>query len=131
MLSIDMNSITNKIKDYKRSDEGKKRITQTIDDYVKNGVKRTAAGSYILTSERMNDIADMLIYELKQTASKYFYSGDIPDDILSLFDELYHSEPEKIGGIKGLEGAIYYSIDVSFVIKYSAEGWPSGLRHWS
>lgn len=114
MPSINMSSITGKLNEYRKSDECKKRISRTIDDYVKNGVKRTAAGSYVLTVERMNDIAGDLIYTLRQIAGRYKDSQDIPDDILSLFDELYSSEPRNIGGSRYIKDANYYAVDIVF-----------------
>ena len=115
MPAINMSSILKKGSEWKNSDEGKRRCKDKIKEYVENGVERTQAGSTVLTEERMRDIADDFIYELRSVARKYNASGDIPDDILAIFEEdLFHSYPVDIGGISGIKSSNYYVIDVVF-----------------
>lgn len=114
MPFVDLNSISSKVSAFIKSDEGKKMQQDKIKEYIANGTKVTAAGSYVLTAERMKDIADQLRLEIQSTARRYYMSGDIPEDILDLFNELYHSDPHNIGDIKGISGAQFYEIELSF-----------------
>lgn len=114
MSFIDASSINQKLNAFMRSDEGKKLAQSKIREYVSNGTEKTAGGSYILNTDRMRAIAGMLRLEIKSAARRYNMTGDIPDDILELFDELYYSDPHNIGGIRGISGTDFYQIELSF-----------------
>lgn len=111
MPLINMSSISSKFEAFTKTDECKKMVKDKINEYVSSGVKKTASGSYILTEERMRDIADQLILCIQRVVIMYNRTHDIPDDMLDLFDYLRHDDPRRVISAGGLEG---YLINLSF-----------------
>lgn len=87
-----MGSIMGKVNAYIESPSGQARMKAKIDEYVKNGVKKTAAGDRICTEDDMYMAASKLISVLRSTARSY----DLPDSVMRHFDSLACSRPFKM-----------------------------------
>lgn len=107
MASINMSSIMHKVNAYASSKEGKKRTSDIINRYRKEGKTKTEGGSEILTKVRMAELASELINILKQTASSY----DLPNSVMKHFETLDYIVQD-IGEDK-FECYIYFNDDLS------------------
>ena len=61
MASLNLDSILAKVDYWKESDKGRKRMKKTLDNYVRNNVGKTQAGSPVLTRKAINDYGNKLI----------------------------------------------------------------------
>lgn len=84
MASINLGSILAKVDDWKESDKGRKRMKKTLDNYVRNNVGKTQAGSPVLTRKAMIDYGNKLIQAIQNTA----LSCDLPDSVAAHFSSL-------------------------------------------
>lgn len=84
MASINLDSILTKVDDWKESDKGRKRMKKTLDNYVRNNVGKTQAGSPVLTRKAMIDYGNKLIQAIQNTA----LSCDLPDSVAAHFSSL-------------------------------------------
>lgn len=88
MPTINASQIYNKVKSFSKSEEGKKMMADKIEQYKKDGVRRTCAGDPILTQDEMHNIAHELIQDLQQMASVLEMSGVLPKSVADHFDYL-------------------------------------------
>lgn len=68
MSAINMDSILDKVYAWERSDKGQKKIQSTVNKYVRNNVKRTQAGSRVITEHDMKVAANKLVETIRGTA---------------------------------------------------------------
>lgn len=123
MASVNIDSILDKVDDYKRSDKGQKRMKSTIDKYVRTNVSKTQGGSDVLTRKAMLDYGNKLIHAIQNAA----LSCDLPQSVAAHFSSLKRGktailsdgsyimeisftddltreslEPEKYGGVRNI-----------------------------
>lgn len=84
MASLNIDSILAKVDYWKESDKGRKRMKKTLDNYVRNNVGKTQAGSPVLTRKAINDYGNKLIQAIQNTA----LSCDLPDSVAAHFSSL-------------------------------------------
>lgn len=84
MASLNLDFILAKVDDWKESDKGRKRMKKTLDNYVRNNVGKTQAGSPVLTRKAMIDYGNKLIQTIQNTA----LSCDLPDSVAAHFSSL-------------------------------------------
>lgn len=84
MASINLGSVLAKVDDWEESDKGRKRMKKTLDNYVRNNVGKTQAGSPVLTRKAMIDYGNKLIQAIQNTA----LSCDLPDSVAAHFSSL-------------------------------------------
>lgn len=84
MASLNLDSILAKVDYWKESDKGRKRMKKTLDNYVRNNVGKTQAGSPVLTRKAINDYGNKLIQAIQNTA----LSCDLPDSVAAHFSSL-------------------------------------------
>ena len=84
MANINLGSVLAKVDDWEESDKGRKRMKKTLDNYVRNNVGKTQAGSPVLTRKAMIDYGNKLIQAIQNTA----LSCDLPDSVAAHFSSL-------------------------------------------
>ena len=94
-MSVKLSSINKLLKEWEKSDAGKKRIKETVGELREGGVGKTAGGSEILTKEGMEKLAKEFIDTLTMKANTYAGQGDgsIPPSVLAHFASLYYEGP--------------------------------------
>lgn len=123
MSSINMGSILDKLYAWERSDKGQKRIQSTVNKYVRNNVRKTEAGSRVLTESDMKEAAKKLVQTIRNTAlgcnlpasvAAHFGSLKVgklqrqPDGSyiieINFTDDLTREslQPEKYGGVRNI-----------------------------
>ena len=103
MPTINMDSILDKIYAWERSDKGQKKIQSTVNKYVRNNVKRTNAGSRVITEHDMKIAANKLVETLRGTAQ----GCGLPASVAAHFDSL------KVGKLeRQVDGS--YIIEINF-----------------
>ena len=103
MISINMDSILDKIYDWEDSDKGQKKIQGTVNKYIRNNVKKTQAGSRVITERDMNEAAKKLVQTTKGTA----LSCGLPASVAAHFGSLKAGKP-----IRQADGS--YVIEINF-----------------
>lgn len=68
MSTVNMDSILDKLYAWERSDKGQKKIQSTVNKYMRSNVKKTKAGSRVLTEGDMKAAANKLIQTIRDTA---------------------------------------------------------------
>lgn len=84
MPAINMDSILDKIHAWERSDKGQKKIQSTVNKYARNNVRKTDAGSRVVTHKTMTDAAQALVKAIKDTAA----GCALPSSVMAHFDSL-------------------------------------------
>lgn len=107
MATINMSSIMKKVRRYATSKDGKKRMSDVLEKYRKEGRDRTEGGSEVLTKTRMAELATELISILKTTAASY----DLAASVMRHFDTLDYIFQD-LGDGK-FECFIYFNDDLS------------------
>lgn len=103
MPTINMDSILDKIYAWERSDKGQKKIQGTVNKYVRNNVKRTKAGSRVITEHDMKIDANKLVETIRGTAQ----GCGLPASVAAHFDSL------KVGKLeRQADGS--YKIEINF-----------------
>ena len=101
-MNINMGSIMQKVDNWKNSPEGKRRIQAVLDQYVKEGRTKTAAGDSIIKEERINLAAEKFMDILRNIASgcqlpeahgKYVF----PESVMELLKDIHVGNPVKSG----------------------------------
>lgn len=123
MSKINMSGIMSKVSQYAKTDDGKKKISEKINEYIDNGVNRTDGGGVVITKETMCKAAEEMIRILKSTAS----SSGIPASVLAHFDSLTYSPPRQ-SGKKEYTIDIYFADDLSRLSLKIASGKRRGER---
>lgn len=88
MSTINASQIYQKVKEYSKSNEGKKVMDDKIKEYKKQGVRKTGAGDTILTNEVMHQIAYELIRDLQDMATNLEMMRVLPHSVAAHFDSL-------------------------------------------
>lgn len=125
---IDMNSIMEKVSAFSKSNRGKKLMSNTIARYKRDGVRKTQAGSIIITEDYMHEVAQELIFDLQQMASQLRLEGVIPDSVARHFWSL------DVRSIKSNSESGKYIVSIEFMdnlsrpslMTYSASGSRTG-----
>lgn len=103
MSAINMDSILDKVYAWERSDKGQKKIQSTVNKYVRNNVKRTNAGSRVITEHDMKIAANKLVETIRGTAQ----GCGLPASVAAHFDSL------KVGKLeRQVDGS--YIIEINF-----------------
>lgn len=149
MSTINMDSILDKLYTWERSDKGQKKIQSTVNKYVRNNVRKTKAGSRVLTENDMIEAAKKLVQTIRDTAhgcnlplsvDAHFDSLRVgklqrkPDGSyiieINFFDDLTREslQPEKYGGVRNII-AIFNNGYPSDMGRSEAISYVSGLWH--
>lgn len=88
MADINLDSIMKKVEAYGRSVTGKLRMKECLNNYVSDGINKTAAGDKIVTETEMYQAADKLISVLRSTAQSY----GLPASVMRHFDNLDYTK---------------------------------------
>ena len=88
MSAVNLQSITKKLEAYARTAKGKKLMGEQIGKYVKEGIRKTAAGSKVLTETDMYTAAAKMIQVLQSTAQSY----SLPHSVMEHFSKLEASK---------------------------------------
>ena len=95
MVNISASSIQQKVENWSRFSEGKRRIKEVINKYEKEGRQTTQAGSRLQHSEAsIYEAADKMISVLRNAAR----DAELPNSVLAHFDSLDHSSIIKMPG---------------------------------
>lgn len=92
MATTNMSSIISKVGAYSRSVEGKLRMKEKIEQYKRDGIRKTAGGGDIITRTMMIEAAAKLIKVLQNTAHEY----SLPPSVMQHFYNLSCSEPKNM-----------------------------------
>lgn len=84
MASVNISSIMGKVKSYSASKEGKRRMSNVIDEYISSGKDVTAGGSKLISDKSMNEAAEKLRSILLSTAQ----SSGLPMSVLKHIEGL-------------------------------------------
>ena len=84
MPTINMDSILDKLYAWERSDKGQKKIQGTVNKYVRNNVRRTKAGSRVVTENDMREAAKKLVQTIRDTA----LGCNLPSSVAAHFGSL-------------------------------------------
>lgn len=77
-------SISSKLNAWTKSPHGQAKMQAKLDEYVKDGVKKTAAGDDVINERRIHEAAAKLISVLRSTAESY----GLPASVMRHFDGL-------------------------------------------
>lgn len=103
MATINYDAILDKVYAYAESPKGQDRMQQKINNYILRNVKRTQAGSRVITYRDMIDAGDKLIDTIKKSA----HGCDLPSSVLAHFDSLKRGR-----SVKQPDGS--YVMEISF-----------------
>lgn len=103
MSTINTDSILDKLYTWERSDKGKKKIQNTVNQYVRNNVRKTKAGSRVLTEDDMREAAKKLVQTIRDTAR----GCSLPSSVDAHFDSL------EVGKLQRNQDGSYI-IEISF-----------------
>lgn len=103
MISVNLDSIMDKIYAFADSDKGQRIMRKKYDEYVKSGVSKTDAGSRVLTKNEMEKISNDFIDMLRSNAA----ACSLPSSVMEHFDSLKATRPKN-----GVDGT--YSVEISF-----------------
>lgn len=84
MAPVNMDSILDKLYAWERSDKGQKKIQGTVNKYIRNNVRKTQAGSRVLTEKDMKDAANKLVQTIRDTA----LGCNLPQSVAAHFGSL-------------------------------------------
>lgn len=84
MAIVNYDAILDKVYAYADSQKGKDRMQKKLNNYILRDVKRTQAGSRVITYRDMVDAGEKLIRVIKSTAQ----GCDLPPSVLAHFDSL-------------------------------------------
>ena len=78
-------SIGSKLSAWCKSPQGQARIQKKLEEYVRDGVQKTAAGDTVMSEVRMNQIAAKFIEVLQMTARSYA----LPESVMEHIDGMH------------------------------------------
>lgn len=84
MAKINYGSILKKINAYTQSAAGQERMQKKINNYILHNVKKTKAGSRVITQRDMIEVGDKLVQMIRQAAQ----SCDLPESVMAHFNTL-------------------------------------------
>lgn len=91
MAQINYDSILDKVYAYADSSKGQDRMQKKINNYVMHNIKRTKAGSRVITYRDMIDAGDKLVQQIRSAAQ----GCDLPASVLAHFDSLKRGRAER------------------------------------
>ena len=91
MAQINYDAILDKVYAYTESSKGQERMQKKINNYVMHNIKRTKAGSRVITYRDMIDAGDKLVQQIRSAAQ----GCDLPASVLAHFDSLKRGRAEK------------------------------------
>ena len=109
-MAVSLQSINSQLAAWEKSSAGQAAIKAKVGEYQKKGVKKTQAGSELMTAERARELANELIGILQSKAGSSAGnggSGSIPPSVLSHFSSLTAGAPKDNG-----DGS--FSVTISF-----------------
>ena len=71
-------SLSSKLNAWIKSPQGQSRLQNKLEEYNRNGVKKTAAGDSVIPETRIYEAAAKFIQVLQMTAKSY----DLPDSVM-------------------------------------------------
>lgn len=92
-INIDISAIEKKTKEFEKSPEGKKRKKEFIEHCIEHDIRKTEAGSVVVTKEMMEEAARLMIQTLKNVA---FATEELPESVRAHFASLDNSPPTKV-----------------------------------
>lgn len=110
MASVNMDSVLDKLYAWERSDKGQQKIQSTVNKYVRNNVRKTQAGSRVLTERDMKEAANKLVQTIRDTA----LGCDLPASVAAHFGSL------KAGNLQRQPDGSYI-IEINFTDDLSRE----------
>lgn len=90
MVQINYDSILDKVYAYANSSKGMERMQKKINNYVIHNIKRTKAGSRVITYRDMIDAGDKLVQQIRSAAQ----GCNLPPSVLEHFNSLKRGRPE-------------------------------------
>ena len=72
-------SLSSKLNAWIKSPQGQSRLQNKLEEYNRNGVKKTAAGDSVIPETRIYEAAAKFIQVLQMTAKSY----DLPDSVMN------------------------------------------------
>lgn len=84
MININLASVMKKVSAYSRTDSGKAKMREVIQQYHADGVGKTGAGGKVMTETDMWTAAAKMIDVLRMEAKSY----DLPASVMRHFDSL-------------------------------------------
>lgn len=110
MASVNIDSVLDKLYAWERSSKGQKKIQSTVNKYVRNNVRKTKAGSRVLTESDMKEAANKLVQTIRNTA----LGCSLPASVAAHFGSL------KVGKLqRQVNGS--YIIEINFTDDLSRE----------
>lgn len=91
MAQINYDSIFDKVYAYADSSKGQERMQKKINNYVMYNIKRTKAGSRVITYRDMIDAGEKLVQQIRNAAQ----SCDLPPSVLEHFNSLKRGQAER------------------------------------
>lgn len=91
MVQINYDSILDKVYAYAGSSKGKEKMQAKINNYVMHDIKKTKAGSRVITYRDMMDAGDKLVQHIRNAAQ----GCDLPPSVLAHFDSLKRGRAER------------------------------------
>ena len=108
MSNINITSIINKVRNFEKSKEGKKRIKDYIDNCAANGVGVTHGGGRIITIKDMETAASYMIQTMVDVARE----KNLPESVMAHFNSLTSTPPlQNADGTHSIH--IFFSDDLS------------------
>jgi len=102
-----LRSLKKKVFDYAKSEDGKNKMADRINDYIDGGTHETAARSSIVTKSDMEKVAQLMIATLKK------HSDGLPESVKAHFNSLKASSPKKLPKNGGYSVGVYFDDDLS------------------
>ena len=91
VAQINYDSILDKVYAYADSSKGQERMQKKINNYMLHNIKRTKAGSRVITYRDMIEAGDKLVQHIRSSAQSY----DLPPSVAAHFDSLKRGRVER------------------------------------
>ena len=100
-------SLSSKLSAWIKSPQGQSRLQNKLEEYNRNGVKKTAAGDSVIPETRIYEAAAKFIQVLQMTAKSY----DLPDSVMKHIEGM-SSSGTIIQTEEGFEIPLYFEGDL-------------------
>ena len=100
-------SLSSKLNAWIKSPQGQSRLQNKLEEYNRNGVKKTAAGDSVIPETRIYEAAAKFIQVLQMTAKSY----DLPDSVMKHIEGM-SSSGTIIQTEEGFEIPLYFEGDL-------------------
>ena len=87
---VNIDSVLDKVYEWEKSKQGSEKIQKVVNKYKRSNVKKTDAGSRVITNRDMKAASDKLVKTIKSTAR----GCSLPQSVLEHFDSLRAGRPQ-------------------------------------